>query len=554
MNASVEDIWNYLYSREIPVAVFLNKVDKENIDFKAVLKNLKERLSRQIVDIEVPDAAGSGFSCVVNLLQERIPEEDVSFRDLLVEDISSCDDVLTEEYLEGKQISLEGLKETLKKEIRERKAFPLLCGSATRNIGIIELADFIAEYLPSPSLPVDNAYFSALVYKTLSEPGMGHLNLIRVLSGGLSAGKDICNFTRQARERVGQMAFIQGKRKIDAHEASTGDRVALLKLKDPRTNDIIGAEKCMPPSLQIQFPPAVYHRTISVQSKSDDEKVGNAMAVATLENPVIRHFYNPETKEMMVSGLGSLQLEIMAQKIRSRYGINVELCAPKVPYKETVRGKAEVQGKYKRQSGGRGQYGDCWLRIEPLERGRGFEFADRIVGGAIPRNYIPAVEKGVREAMESGVIAGYPVVDIRVTLYDGSYHDVDSSDMAFKIAGAMALRKGIGEAMPVILEPIMEVDVIVPGEYTGAVIGDINLRHGRVIGMEKTGEKEMIRARIPMGQVFEYATDLRSLTKGSGKFSMKHSHYEEAARDIALPLIEFHRRARSAEGEKEKTA
>ncbi|MHB9154074.1 MAG: elongation factor G [Endomicrobiales bacterium] len=547
---ALENLWEYLEEKKIPAVLFLNKMDKENADFQALLKTLKERLSPQIVDLSVPDAPGRNFSSVINLLQEDIPEEDVSFREKMVEDISSGDDTLTEEYLEGKRITVDELRATLKKELAARKVFPLLCGSAARNIGVKELADFIVEYLPSPALPADHSHFSALVFKTISEPGMGQLNLTRIYSGTAQAGKDVYNFTRQLKERIGQMAFIQGKKRTDAPAASPGDLVALMKLKDARTNDVLGDEKTDPPVKHIEFPSPLYERAVGTQSKSDEEKVGSAMAVVSLENPTIRHFYNAETREMIVAGMGTMQLEIMAKRIKARFGVQVDLRPPRIPYKETIYGKAEVQGKYKRQSGGRGQYGDCWLKIEPLERGKGFEFVDKIVGGAIPRNYVPAVEKGVREAMEQGVFAGYPVVDLRVTVYDGSYHEVDSSDMAFKIAGAMALRKGFSDARPALLEPIMDVEVVVPDEYMGSIMGDLNSRRGRVLGMDKSGRKEQVKAQVPLGEMFQYATDLRSLTKGSGKFTMKVSHYEPLPPEIANPLVESYQKTRTADSDK----
>ena len=547
---ALENIWETLEEKKIPVAIFLNKLDRENLDFESILKNLKEKLSPHIVDIEAPNRTGADFSGDVLLLEENVPPEDAKLRDEMVEEISSGDDALTEEFLEGKKITAEELKTALKKEIAERKVFPLLCGSATKNIGIRELADFIVDYLPAPKAPQDNSHFSALVYKTISEPGMGQLNFAKICSGSLATGKDIYNFTRNAKERAGQLCFVQGKKRVDAAEAFCGDLVAIMKLRDTRTNDALGEEKSAPKLAAISFPEQIYSRSISTQSKGDDEKVGNALAIISLENPTIKHFFNPETKEMVAAGMGALQLEIMAKRIKARYGVDVILKAPRVPYKETIRGRAEVQGKYKRQTGGHGQYGDCWLKIEPLERGKGFEFENKVVGGVIPRNFIPAIEKGVREALEQGVIAGYQGVDIKVTVYDGSYHDVDSSDMAFKIAGAMALRKGFSESKPVLLEPVMSAEIIVPGEYMGAVIGDLNSRRGRVLGMDKAGKKDMIKAQVPLSDMFQYAVDLRSLTKGSGRFTMKHSHYEDTPPDIANGLITAYQKTREAVAEK----
>lgn len=548
INSQLDDIWECLSEKKIPVVIFLNKLDKDNLDFDALLKTLKERLSPQVVDIDVPDATGTSFSSETNLLAEKVPEKLAPMREKMVEDVSSGDDKLTEEFLEGKTITLDELTASLRAEIAERKVFPLLSGSATRNVGVKELADFIAAYLPSPKVSAD-PHFSALIFKTINEPGTGQMNLGKIYSGAIQPGKDVFNYTRSLRERIGQMAIMQGKKRTEVHNAAAGDIVAFLKLKDTRTNDIIGEEKNAPQIRPIEFPSPIYQRAIAARSKGDDEKVGTAMATIMLENPTIRHYFNPETREMVVDGMGALQLEILAKKIKTRYNVPVDLKPPRIPYKEAICGKAEVQGKYKKQSGGRGQYGDCWLKLEPLPRGSGFQFENKVVGGAIPRNYIPAVEKGVREAMEQGVMAGYPVVDMRVTVYDGSYHDVDSSDMAFKIAGAMAFRKGMMDAKPMMLEPIMNVEVMVPDEYMGTIMGDLNSRRGRVLGMDKLGRKEMVKAQVPLSELFQYATDLRSLTKGSGRFTMKISHYEQLPPEIASPLIESYQKSRAAEND-----
>jgi elongation factor G len=541
-----ENIWEYLEEKNIPTAVFLNKMDKENIDFNRITASLKERLGSKIVFMNVPNGTGQALSAVTDLMDERSSEKFKDLRDNMVEGISSGDDKLTEEYLGGQQISQEELRTTLKAELKARGVIPVICGSATKNIGIKEFADFIIEYFPSPEPPAgqDNSKLTAIVYKTLSEPGMGQLNLIKVLSGKLLAGIDVFNVTKQTKERIGQITDIQGKKRVDVASVLPGDLAVLVKLRDTKTNDVLASEKSVSENVRhIDFPESIFDRAIVAQSKGDEDKVGSALAVFTLEYPTIRHFFNAETKQMIVSAMGSLQLDIMAQKIKSRYGVSIVLQKPRVPYKETVHGTAEVQGKYKRQSGGRGQYGDCWLKIEPLSRGKGFEFVNKIVGGAIPRNYIPAIEKGVIEAMEQGVIAGYPVVDMRVTVFDGSYHEVDSSDMAFKIAGAMALRKAVTTSRPSLIEPIMNIEVVIPGEYMGAVMGDLNSRRGRVMGMDKSGRKELIKAQAPLAEMFEYASDLRSLTKGSGRFSMKLSHYEETPPQITQTLMDVYQKS-----------
>ncbi|MCB4792396.1 MAG: elongation factor G [Elusimicrobia bacterium] len=542
-----ENLWEILEEKSIPTAIFLNKLDRDNINFEQLIKELKEKLNQQVAVINMPNATGPDFKNVTNILEGNSKD---SWYENLLEIVSSADDTLTEKYLDGKEITLEEVKAALKKAMIERKVFPLLCGSAVKNIGIKELSDFIADYFSPPKPSADNAHFSGLVFKTINEPGMGQVNFAKIYSGALVHGKDIYNFTKSTTERIGQLSFVQGKKKVDAANVCVGDLVALLKLKDTRTNDILCDEKSQPNIKQISFPEPIYKKAIITASKGDAEKVGNALATAITENPTITYKFDAETKEMTLSGMGSLQLEVMIKKIKGRYGVDVSLQKPRVPFKETLHGKSEVQGKYKRQSGGRGQYGDCWLRVEPLPRSKGFEFVNKIVGGVIPRNYIPAIEKGVKEAMEQGVIAGYPVVDISVTVFDGSYHEVDSSDMAFKIAGAMAFRKGFVEAKPGILEPICDLEVIIPDGYMGAIMGDLNSRRGRVMGMDKAGKKQLIKAQVPMGEIFEYATDLRSLTKGSGKYSMRFSHYEDSPPQIAQPLIDLFAKTKESESEK----
>lgn len=550
LSPAAQNIWEYLESKKIPTVIFLNKLDKENLNYDAIIADLKEKLGQQVVPIDVPNATGAAMSSLENILDESIPDSDKPHLESFTEAVSSTDDTLTEKFLDGKPITLQELKSAFAKAIKERKIFPLISGSATKNIGVKELAAFILEELPSPEINEKDTAFSALCFKTINEQGLGHINFIKVFSGSVGHGKDITNIQRQMSERVGQMCFVQGKKKTDAPTATAGDIVGILKLKDTRTNDVIADPKTNPSVKQLELPATVFDRAISAKSKGEEEKMGNALSIIALENPTVKYHFSNETREMVLSGMGSLQLEIMVQKIKSKFGVEIELKPPRVPYKETVRGKSEVQGKYKRQTGGHGQYGDCWLRIEPLERGKGFEFVDKIVGGVIPKNFIPAVEKGVKEAMDQGVIAGYPVMDLRVTVFDGSYHDVDSSEMAFKIAGSMALRKAVTEARPSLLEPIMMAEISVPPEYMGTIMGDLNSRRGRVLGMDKIGSKEVIKASVPLSEMYQYATDLRSMTKGSGRFTMKLDHYEETPPQIAQPLIETYAKSRSAEADK----
>ncbi|NIM02779.1 elongation factor G [bacterium] len=558
-----EKKWEYVQKNEKPSIIFVNRMDKENADFDKVEKSLKEKLTPNVAPISIPIGSGSEFSGVINLITNRgmvkgkeveIPEEMVTktkeYREKLIEVIASSEDTLIEKYLEGQELSPEETRRALKKGIVEHKIVPVLCGSGLQNIGIDQLLDFVVEYAPSPvevegEVKIEpNGPFSALVFKTFSEPHLGIINYLKIYSGKISAGSNVINDTKSSSEKLGQIGFVRGKTRIEVKEAEAGDIIALVKLKGTGVNDVLCDPKNKVSLPRINFPEPMVDMAVYPKSKGEEEKIAKALSTANLEDPTLKFEMNKETKEMILSGMGSLQLEVMSRRVKARYGVEVEFRRPKIAYRETIRATADVQGKYKRQSGGRGQYGDCWLKTEPLERGKGFEFVNKIFGGAIPSQYIPAVEKGIKQSMEKGVISGYPVVDVRVTLYDGTFHEVDSSNLAFEIAGSMALRKGVEQAQPFILEPIMEVEAIVPEEFMGSVMGDLNSRRGRVLGMERDGKKQVIKALVPQGELFNYATDLRSLTKGSGEHKMKFSHYEEAPPNVTQPLIEAYQKAK----------
>jgi len=563
VDRGTERKWEYVQKSEKPSIIFVNRMDKENADFDKVEESLKEKLTPNVAPISIPIGSGSEFSGVINLITNKaivegkeveIPEEMVAkakeYREKLIEVIASSEDTLIEKYLEGQELNPEETKNALKKGIVEHKIVPVLCGSGLQNIGIDQLLDFLVEYAPSPmeregEVKIDpSGPFSALVFKTFSEPHLGIINYLKIYSGKISTGLDVINNTKSSSERIGQIAFVQGKTRIEAKEGETGDIIAVVKLKDTGTNDVLCDPKKRVSIPKISFPEPVVNMAVYPKSKGEEEKIANALSTAMRGDPTLKFGMNKETKEMILSGMGSLQLEIMSRRVKARYGVEVELRRPKIAYKETIRTTADVQGKYKKQSGGRGQYGDCWIKTEPLEKGKGFEFVNKIFGGAIPSQYIPAVEKGVKQSMEKGIIAGYPVVDVRVTLYDGSFHDVDSSNLAFEIAGSMAIKKGVEQAQPFILEPIMEVEVIVPEEFMGSVMGDLNSRRGRVLGMDREGKKQVIKALVPERELFNYATDLRSLTKGSGEHKMKFSHYEEVPPNVTQPLIEAYQKAK----------
>jgi elongation factor G len=578
--------WDLAEQEKLARVIFVNKMDKQETHFEELYQTLKEKLSVGVVPVTIPIGKGDNFKGVVDLLkmkaiiytgndykEEAIPSDMEAkakeVREQLLETIASVEDALTEKYLEGGQLTEDEIKKGLKKGIKEHTIVPVFCGSSVKNIGIQPLLDSIAEYAPSPAdlervtvtdtagnnpriLKADpNAPFAALVFKIMNEPHMGDFTFFRVYSGKLNAGSDVQNVTKRTTERIAQISLMTGKNRTDIPEAIAGDIVAVVKMKNTLTGDTLCDAKTQVVVEPIKFPISLIDMAVYAKSKAEAEKMGNAMASLVHEDPTLHFKISTETKEAIISGMGELQIEVAVSKVKKKFGMDIELRKPKIPYKEAIHGKAEVQGKYKRQSGGRGQYGDVWLRIEPLERGKGFEFVNGIHGGSIPRNYIPAVEKGVREAIEEGVLAGYQVIDVRVTLYDGSYHEVDSSDMAFKIAGSMAFRKGVQDAKPCLLEPIMDVDVFIPEEFMGSIMGDLNSRRGRVMGMERAGNLDVVKAQVPLGELYRYATDLRTFTHGWGSYKMAFSHYEETPPLVSQAIIEEYKKKKEAE-EKEK--
>ena len=540
-SSSIDATFEYLWENcDKPKAIFINKLDKEDIDLSKTLSHLKD-FNSSVIAVSVPDATGTKFSKVVSVITDA-PEDMKNHREKFIEVVASSDDCLIEKYLDGKEITNLELMSGFKNGIASKKIIPILCGSATKNIGCDGLVGFINEFMPAASILADTDKPSMLVFKSVIEPHTGNLSFLKIYSGKISQGTDYKNVTRRTTERLGTLCTLLGKKRTEITEASAGDIIVAVKLKETQTNDILGDETAAGKIKQINFPEPSISMAVFPKSKGEEEKVASALQSMMREDPTIKSSYNAETKELILSGLGALHIEVAIARVKERYGIDVEFKPPRVAYRETIKSTAEVQGKYKRQTGGRGQYGDCWLKLEPLERGKGFEFVNAIREGRIPRNYIPSVEKGVREAMGQGVIAGYPVTDMRATLYDGSYHEVDSSDMAFKIAGSMALKKGVTESKPCILEPIVELEVVIPDDYMGAVMGDLNARRGRVMGVERLGKKQKVIATAPLSEISKYATDLRSITKGAGSFKMKFSRYEESPSNISQPLIEIYQK------------
>ncbi len=579
-----ERLWRQANDNGISRLLFVNKVDHEQGNVIERVDSLLEGIEAKGVHLQLPIGIGPDFRGVVDLLSMKAylyeadtgkyVESDIpgdlqdaaqDLRVKLMEGVSETDDELLEKYLDGKEPSSEELKKAIRDANRQGKLFPVLYGSATRQVGIQPLMDAILDYLPSPvdegtvqgKNPVTGeveqraqdpaAPFSAYVFKTIIDPFAGKLSVMRVISGKLASDMTCYNPNKQSKEKIGHMFRLDGKKQEAMKEASAGEIVAAAKLREVATGDTLCDERA-----PIQYPEPVHFSPVmsfalEPKSKADEEKVPQGLHRIMEEDSTIEVHRDEETRDFILSGMGQQHIETIVEKLKRKYGAEVVLKAPKVPYKETIRAAASAQGKLKKQSGGRGQYGDTWLKIEPLPHGKGFEFVDEIVGGAIPRNYIPAVEKGVKEAMAGGVVAGYPMVDVRVRLYDGSYHDVDSSDMAFKIAGSLGFKNAVEKAKPVILEPIMTMEVTVPDDCMGDVIGDLNSRRGKVLGMDTKGHSQVIKSRVPMAEVLKYAADLRSITSGRGEFHMEFSHYEELPPHLAEKVIKEAKARQTAE-------
>ncbi len=572
VQVQTEKVWKFAIEYGLPRVVVINRLDRERADFFRTLESLQKRLKGRLAPFQVPIGSEAGFSGVVDLISMKalimadgkVKESDIpgdvmetakSYRDKLAEAAAETDDDLLTKYLEEGSIGEEEMLTALRKAVLEGTLVPVLAASATRSIGIQPLLDLIIKEFPSPVDqgevegvdPRTNAAakraadpkapLSALVFKTISDPHVGKLSLFRVYSGTMKADSQLYNATREARERVGHLGWMLGKTQKPIEALGPGEIGVVAKLKDTLTGDTLCEEATAVVLPRITFPEPAISFAIQPKSRGDEDKISTALQRMAEEDPTLHHHYDQETKQLLVSGIGQLHVEVVVERMKRKYNVDVTLLPPRIPYKETVKGRSEVQGKYKKQTGGRGQYGDVWLKVEPLARGGGFEFVDDIFGGSVPRNYIPSVEKGVRDCMKRGIFAGYPVVDLKVTLYDGSYHDVDSSDMAFQIAASMGLQKGFMEARPILLEPIMNVEVVAPSENAGDVIGDLNGRRGRVVGMEPEGEVVTVKAQAPMAEMLTYESSLRSMTGGRGGYSMEFSHYEEVPAQLADKVV-----------------
>jgi len=541
-----EKAWEITRRENIPCLFFINKLDKEDVDFNKTLEEVKKTLTKKVVTLGVFKSGQ-----VESVLENKEKNKDLYSE--IVDVVAETDDALLEKYLEKGSLEQSELSQALKKAIREGKVFPAIGGAALEEAGVDFLLKQIAEVMPSveqankrtaidkdgEELEIDPGQdsFSAQVFKTIVDPFVGQLTIFRVFSGSLEANQGFYNADKEAKEKGGQIYQLQGKDQKSIEKVSAGDIAAIAKLKETQTQDTIcGSDKVLK-IRPLDFPEPAYSSSVKPKTRKDEDKISAALGRLTAEDPTCRVSRDTQTKELILSGMGELHLKLTIERMKKRYGADVDLGTPKVPYLETLLKSATVSYRYKKQTGGRGQFGEVSITVEPLERGKKFEFVNKIVGGKIPRGYIPSVEKGIKNTMQKGFLAGYPITDIKVTLFDGSYHPVDSSDMAFQIAGSMALKNAFAEGGSVLLEPIMNTEIVVPEDLTGQVTGDVNSKRGKVLGMESKGKNEVIKAQVPLSEMFKYASDLRSLTGGRGAYSMSFSNYETVPARIAQDIV-----------------
>lgn len=571
-----ETVWRQATTYGVPRIVFINKMDKMGADFLYSVGTLHERLQANAHPIQLPIGAEDEFKAIIDLIEmnvtyydneegtalregEAIPEEYQAqaeeYREKLIEAIAEVDEEIMEKYFAGEEITKEELKAAIRKATIAVQFYPVICGTAFKHKGVRKMLDAVIDYLPSPvDVPAikgtsidgddelerkssDDEPFSALAFKVMTDPFVGKLTFFRVYSGILDSGSYVQNSTKGKRERVGRILQMHANSREEISKVFAGDIAAAVGLKETTTGDTLCDEKNLVILESMEFPEPVISLSVEPKSKADQDKMGQALQKLQEEDPTFRAHTDQETGQTIISGMGELHLDILVDRMKREFKVECNVGAPMVSYRETFRGSAQVQGKFTRQSGGRGQYGDVWIEFSPNEEGAGFEFENAIVGGVVPREYIPAVEAGLRDSLDRGVVAGYPLIDIKAKLFDGSYHDVDSNEMAFKIAASMALKAAASKCSPVILEPMMKVEVVIPEEYLGDIMGNITARRGRVEGMEARGNSQVVRAMVPLSEMFGYATTLRSATQGRGTFSMVFDHYEEVPKSIAEDII-----------------
>ena len=575
VEVETEKVWKYAVEQKLPRIAFVNKMDRENADFDATVEAMKASFGGSIIPLQLPIGSQEAFSGIVDLVGMKafaykggkateiaIPQDMQDAAELarltMIEAAAEADDDALAKYLEGEELTDEEIQLGLVKGISEGRFSPVFCGSAVKNIGVADFMNSLAQYAPSANKTVVTGFkpkteepitrgvndpFSALVFKTTADPFVGRLSFIRVFSGMLKPDSMLYNSTKDKTERIGSIFTMRGKTQDPMVVGNAGDIVVVAKLAETGTGDTL-CDKDKPVVFPaIDYPRQMFTLCLEPKNKGDEDKIGAALTRLADEDPTLKFKKHPETSQLLVSGLGDLHLAIMAERLKRKFGVDVKLSDPKIAYRETIKNGVKVEGKHKKQTGGHGQYGHVWLQLDPLQSGSPFEFIDATFGGSVPRQFIPAVEKGVREAFAKGVIAGYPLVDIKVTLTDGSYHDVDSSEMSFKVASALAIRKGVVQAKPTLLEPIYSVEVTVPESYMGDIIGDLNGKRGRILGMEPIGGGlGIVRAMAPMSEMFRYAIDLRSITQGRGSFMMEFDHYAEVPQRQADLIIEAYKK------------
>ncbi|MBP7705673.1 MAG: elongation factor G [Candidatus Aminicenantes bacterium] len=573
VEVGTEKVWEMLEEHGLPRIIVINKMDRENAHFNRALDSIREFFGRQAVPVELPIGEEKAFAGVVDIVAKKATtfEKDESgkmtegpvpaamseevekrYKELL-EMVAESDEKLMEKYFETGALTPEEFRAGLKKSILNRQIYPVFAASGVANIGAQTFLDGVLAYLPSPVEagkvkatvkgeassvePSPEAPFAAVVYKTISDPYTGRISLMRVLSGRVNPDATVFNPGRDTDEKLGGLFFLQGKEQVSAGQAKAGDIVATAKLKATVTGDTLSAKGSGIVLDPISFPLPSISFAIEPKTRADEDRISQATHRITEEDPTVRIERDPNTSQLLISGNGELHVRIITERLKKRYNVDVDLKPPKISYLETIKGRSDVQGRHKKQTGGRGQFGDTWIKFEPLPRGKDFEFEDKIFGGSIPRNFIPSVEKGLQEARKKGVLAGYPTVDFKAILYDGSYHDVDSSDIAFKIAASKAYKKGIREAKPTLLEPVMNVEIYTPEAYMGDIMGNLNGRRGKVQGMEQKGTMRVLKAQVPMSEMLDFEPTLTSITGGRGSFLMEFSHYEEAPSHIQQKII-----------------
>ena len=572
-----ETVWRQADKYGVPRIAFMNKMDRVGADFFMSVESMIERLGAHPVPLQIPIGAEGEFKGAIDLvgmkaiyfedetvgakyaegdIPDRVMPVAREYREKMLEALADVDDTIMDKFLKGEEIHIDEIKAAIRKGTIQQKLTPVLCGSAFRNKGVQLLLDAIIDYLPSPlDIPPvigispedgskvmrraddDSEPFSALAFKVMTDPFVGQLTFIRVYSGVLHAGSSVYNSTKDIKERVGRLLKMHANKREEIKEVSAGDIAAVVGLRNALTGDTLCDEKNPVVLLSIEFPDPVMSVAIEPKTKADQEKLSQALSKLAQEDPSFKVSFDEETGQTIISGMGELHLEIIVDRLLREFKVGANVGKPQVAYKETIRTKSKAEGKFVRQTGGRGQYGHVYLEIEPSEPGKGFEFVNAVVGGAIPREYISAVEKGIKEATDRGILAGYPIVNVKVKLYDGSYHEVDSSEMAFKIAGSMGFREAAKKANPVLIEPIMSVEVVTPEEHLGDVIGNLSSRRGKVQNIERRGNAQLIRAQVPLSEMFGYATDLRSMTQGRATYTMQLSKYEEVPKGVSEEIV-----------------